>query len=123
VPHHLRYHTNLKSQLFAIEAMVIASRNDDAIPVPPITDRGESATGVEPKRPSTPVASQSPLSESDNHNVFGFSFQVSKGKQLFLPSSLKNPLFFSKIIVLPDFLWDDIGSRVRAVGVRVLLCA
>jgi hypothetical protein len=61
------------------EAMAIASRNDDAIPAPPITDRGESATGVEPERPSTPVASQSPPSEGDNHDIFGFSFQVSKG--------------------------------------------
>ena len=60
-------------------AMAIASRND-AIPVLPITDHGESATGVEPERPSTPVASQSPLSESgEDHNIFGFSFQVSKG--------------------------------------------
>jgi hypothetical protein len=65
------------------EAMAIASRNDDAIPVLPITDRGESATGVEPERPSTPVASQSPLSGGDDHNVFGFSFQVSKGNNFF----------------------------------------
>jgi hypothetical protein len=58
------------------EAMAIASRND-AIPELPITDGGESATGVEPERPSTPVASPSPLSEGDDHSVFGFSFQVS----------------------------------------------
>jgi hypothetical protein len=76
------------------EAMGIASR-DDAIPGLPITDRGESATGVEPERPSTPVASQSPLSEGDEHNIFGFSFQVSEGTTFFrLPSSLKNPLLF-----------------------------
>jgi hypothetical protein len=56
------------------EAMAIASRND-AIPALPTT---ESATGVEPERPSTPVASQSPPSEGDDdHNIFAFSFQVS----------------------------------------------
>jgi len=58
------------------EALAIASRND-AIPGLLITDRGGIATGVEPERPSTPVASQSPLSEGDDHNIFGFSFQVS----------------------------------------------
>jgi len=30
---------------------------------------------VEPERPSTPVASESPLSEGDDH-IFGYSFQV-----------------------------------------------
>jgi len=54
------------------EAMAIASRND-AIPGLPFTDRGESVPGVEPERPSTPVASQSPLSEGDDPNIFGFS--------------------------------------------------
>ena len=86
------------------EAMAMASRND-AIPGLPITDRGERATGVEPERPSTPVASQSPLSDGDDHSIFGFSFQVSTF--FFLPSSLKNPVFafFIFILVLPDFLW------------------
>lgn len=55
------------------EAMTIASR-DDAIPALPAI---ESASGVEPERPSTPVASQSPPSEGDDHTIFGFSFQVS----------------------------------------------
>jgi len=68
------------------ETMAIASRND-AIPGLPITDRGESATGVEPERSSTPVASQSPLSEGDDHNVFGFSFQPHVFGQLASESS------------------------------------
>jgi hypothetical protein len=60
------------------EAMAIASRNDAIPALLPIIDRGESAAGVEPERPSTPVASQSPPSEGDDdHNIFGFSFQVS----------------------------------------------
>jgi hypothetical protein len=36
---------------------------------------------VEPERPSTPVASESPLSEGDDH-IFGYSFQV---KETLLP--------------------------------------
>jgi len=80
------------------EAMAIASHND-AIPGLPITDRGETATGVEPERPSTPVASQSPLSEGgDDHNTFGFSFQVSKGNDFFFPPHSKT-LFFYFILI------------------------
>jgi hypothetical protein len=86
------------------EAMAIASRND-AIPVLPITDRGESATGVEPERPSTPVASQSPLGEGDDHSIFGFSFQVSKGTTFcFRPHSKTLFSFSFLFIILPDFL-------------------
>lgn len=86
-------------------AMAIASRND-AIPVLPITDRGESATGVEPERPSTPVASQSLLSEGgDDRDIFGFSLQVSKGTNHFFfnfPPHSKT-LFFKKKFILRDF--------------------
>lgn len=101
------------------EAMAIIASRNDAITELPITDRGESANGVEPERPSTPVASQSPPSDGDDQNVFGFSFQVSSSSL----SSLKNPLFYFFLIVLPNFFVDDIASRVRAVGVRVLLRA
>ncbi len=59
------------------EPMAIASRND-AIPALSITDRDEGTAGVEPERPSTPVAPQSPLSEGDDQNIFGFSFQVNE---------------------------------------------
>jgi len=66
--------------------MAIASRND-ANPGLPTTDRGESATGVEPERPSTPVASQSPLSDGDDRSIFGFSFQSHVFGQLASESS------------------------------------
>jgi hypothetical protein len=86
------------------EAVAIAPRND-VIPGLPITDRGESATGVEPERPSTPVASQSPLSEADDHNnVFGFSFQVGIGTTFSSPPHSKT-LFFSSF-----FLFLKIGT-------------
>jgi len=79
------------------DAMAIASQND-AIPGLPITYHGESATGGEPERPSTPVASQSPLSEGDDQNIFGFSFQVSKGippppSTVTITPNSKTPLF------------------------------
>ncbi len=69
------------------EVMAIASRNN-AISGLSITDRGESTAGIEPERPSTPVASQSPLSEGDDHNIFGFAFQVRRNKLSSLLHSL-----------------------------------
>ena len=104
------------------EAMSLASHND-AIPRLSITDRGGSATGVEPEHPSTPVASQSPLSEGDDHDIFGFS-QVCKVTN-FPSFPLKNPLLIT--IVSSNFLkigtvWVTV-SRVWAVDVRVLLRA
>ena len=84
------------------EAVSIASRND-AIPGLPIPDRGESATGIEPERPSTPVASsQSPLSEGsdDQNNIFGFSFQVKNNFFLpFLPPPHLKTLFLSSFVL------------------------
>jgi hypothetical protein len=64
-----------------VDPEAIPLRN--ATPELPTTERDESATGVGPERPSTPVASISPLSEGDDH-IFGYSFQV---KRTLFPAS------------------------------------
>lgn len=93
----------------AVDPEAIPPRN--ATPELPATERDESAAGVGPERPSTPVASISPLSEGDDH-IFGYSFQVKERFSCFIlePTAHSKTLFF--FFSIPLFLNSlKIGDR------------
>ena len=74
----------------AADSEAIPPRN--AIPELLITDRDEL------ERPSTPIASESPLSEGDDH-IFGYSFQVKENTVPFdRHTAHSKTLFFSLIL-------------------------
>ena len=73
-----------------VDPEAIPPRN--ATPELPATERDESASGVGPERPSTPVASAGPLSEGDDP-IFGHSSQV---KERFPPMFISEPTAHSK---------------------------